>query len=316
MTSRLRSVWSQRRAPMSLIAISATIVALAPGQAGAATQIGQTFNATENCGEDPITLLQSGSPGGQYAAPLSGVITSWSYQAGAVAPQQLKLKVGRAAGGDSFRIVGESAVQSPTANALNTYPTRVSVEAGDVIGFFIFGVDPPCGSAMPGYPFRFALGDPSPGTTMSYAAPAEDAQLDVSAILEADCDNDGFGDETQDPELPPGQACGKGNRTLTLDANKNKVKKRKKVTLSGGLSSAARQGPCEAGQTVELQRKRPKQTTFTTFAQVQTDVQGSFSLKKKVKKTFEFRAQVVETAACTAALSNSEKVKVKKKKDK
>jgi hypothetical protein len=113
---------------------------------------------------------------------------------------------------------------------------------------------------------------------------------------------------------PPGpEASPKSDRTVTLDSNKNKVKKGKKVRLSGRLSAAARQGPCESGQTVELQRKRPKQTTFTTFAQVQTDAQGSFSLKKKLKKTFEFRAQVVETATCTSALSNSEKVKVKKK---
>jgi hypothetical protein len=112
--------------------------------------------------------------------------------------------------------------------------------------------------------------------------------------------------------LPP-EPDEKANRNLTLDANKNKVKKGKKVLLSGLISSAARQGPCESSQTVELQRKRPKQTTYTTFAQVQTDAQGSFSLKKKLKKTFEFRAQVVETAACTAALSNSEKVKVKNK---
>jgi hypothetical protein len=304
---------SRRRPCVALIAVLTTLALSSAVPASAATQIGQTFNADEACGEDPITLLQSGSPGGQYAAPFSGVITSWSFQAGAVAPQQLKLKVGRAAGGDSFRMVGESAVQSPTANALNTYPTRVSVEAGDVIGLFIFGVDPPCGRAMPGYQFRFALGDPSPGTTTSYAAPAEDAQLDVSAILEPDCDSDGLGDETQDPALPLNEACGKGNRSLTLDANKNKVKKGKKVRLTGRISSAARQGPCETGQTVELQRKRPKQAAFTTFAQVQTDAQGSFSLKKKVKKTFEFRAQVVETAACTPALSNSEKVKVKRK---
>jgi hypothetical protein len=113
------------------------------------------------------------------------------------------------------------------------------------------------------------------------------------------------------PEPEPGP---KADRTIVLDANKNKVKKRKKVRLSGQVNATARQGPCESGQTVELQRKRPSQATFTTFAQVQTDAQGSFSLKKKVKKTFEYRAQVVETATCGAALSNSEKVKVKKKK--
>jgi hypothetical protein len=85
------------------------------------------------------------------------------------------------------------------------------------------------------------------------------------------------------------------------------------VLLSGQVNEFVRQGPCESGQTIELQRTRPKQTSFTTFIQVQTNAQGSFSLKKKLKKTFQFRAQVPETATCGTALSNTEKVKVKKK---
>lgn len=108
-----------------------------------------------------------------------------------------------------------------------------------------------------------------------------------------------------------GGDCAKAERTLTLDANKNKVKK-KKVVLSGQLESAKQ--PCESGQAVELQRKKPKQTSFTTFAELQTDAQGFFSARQKLKKTFEFRAQVAETGGCDDALSNTEKVKVKKKK--
>ena len=76
-------------------------------------------------------------------------------------------------------------------------------------------------------------------------------------------------------------SSGSGLFTLTLDANKNKVKKGKKVTLSGQLNEVVRQGECQSGQTVDLRRKGPKQTSFTTFAQVQTDAQGNFSLKKK-----------------------------------
>jgi hypothetical protein len=64
---------------------------------------------------------------------------------------------------------------------------------------------------------------------------------------------------------------------------------------------------------VQLQRKRPSKTTFTTVEQLQTDAGGNFSAKKKVKKTFQYRAQVVETAACAPGLSNTEKVKVNKK---
>jgi hypothetical protein len=36
--------------------------------------------------------------------------------------------------------------------------------------------------------------------------------------------------------------------------------------------------------------------------------------REKVKKTFQYRAQVAETATCLGGLSNTEKVKVKKRK--
>jgi hypothetical protein len=56
------------------------------------------------------------------------------------------------------------------------------------------------------------------------------------------------------------------------------------------------------------------QRRVATFTQLQTDAQGNFSAKKKVRKTFEYRAQVPETAKCDDGLSNTEKVKVKKDK--
>jgi hypothetical protein len=85
------------------------------------------------------------------------------------------------------------------------------------------------------------------------------------------------------------------------------------VTLTGELNQVARQGACESSQAVQLQRKKPSQTAFTTVEQLQTSATGSFSTKEKVKKTFEFRAQVAETDACLGQTSNTEKVKVKKK---
>jgi hypothetical protein len=85
------------------------------------------------------------------------------------------------------------------------------------------------------------------------------------------------------------------------------------VTLSGQLNQIVRQGPCESGQTVELQRKGPSQTTFKTVEQLQSDAAGNFSTRKKVKKTFEYRAQVPETSTCAGQTSNTEKVKVNKK---
>jgi hypothetical protein len=108
------------------------------------------------------------------------------------------------------------------------------------------------------------------------------------------------------PEVP-------ADRILTLDANKNRVKKGRMVTLTGRLTEIVRQA-CQSGQTVDLQRKKPSQAAFTTVEQLHTDAAGSFSARKKVKKTFQYRAQVAETATCAAGTSNTEKVKVKKTK--
>jgi hypothetical protein len=144
--------------------------------------------------------------------------------------------------------------------------------------------------------------------------PVAGNQLDLSAILEPDCDGDGFGDETQDPDVPLGGPCPKGTRTVILDANKNKVKKGRKVRLSGQLTEVVKQ-VCQSGQTVELQRKKKRapDTAFSTFRALQTEQAGNFATRVKVKKTFEFRAQVPETATCAGQVSNTEKVKVKKK---
>lgn len=105
-------------------------------------------------------------------------------------------------------------------------------------------------------------------------------------------------------------------RTLTLDANKSKVKKGKKVTLSGDVSAAGNVAGCEANQPVEIQRKKPSQSDFTAFQQLQTDGQGGFSLTTKVKKTFQYRAVLGETQTCEDATTDPKKVKAKKKKKK
>jgi hypothetical protein len=117
-----------------------------------------------------------------------------------------------------------------------------------------------------------------------------------------------------EPPAPPTDTDAKATRALTLDANKAKVKKGKEVLLSGQLDAPENEAGCEAGQVFELQRKKPGQTTFTTFLLLQSDAQGSFSTRLKVRKTFEYRAQVPETATCAGQTSNTEKVKVKKRK--
>jgi hypothetical protein len=188
--------------------VAAAALIAVPSSASAATRIGETFPPTfAQCGTDN-TVFQTSSPNSQYAAPFAGVITSWSFQAGSSVPNNLKLKAARAAGGDLYMIVGESSPKNPTASMLNTFTdVRIPVQAGDVIGYYSGTQVGFCGRGGTGYFFSFRNGDQPTETTEPYGAEISDFQINFSALLEPDCDNDGFGDETQDSDTA---SCARG----------------------------------------------------------------------------------------------------------
>jgi hypothetical protein len=155
-------------------------------------------------------------------------------------------------------------------------------------------------------------GNPCPGGFFSGGPPP------TGAFSEIDPDFDMVFAVFVEPPSPPEpepqpQPQPAASRNVSLDANRNKVKEGKRVLLSGRIVET-RQGACAANQPVALQRKKPSQSAFTTVEQLTTDAVGSFSAKEKVKKTFEYRAQVAESPTCASQTSNIEKVKVKKKK--
>jgi hypothetical protein len=127
---------------------------------------------------------------------------------------------------------------------------------------------------------------------------------------------------TPDPQPEPQPEPGfepepepKADGTLTIDANKGKVEKGRKVLLSGQLDVAANES-CEQNRQILIQRrlKAEDDSKFATFENVSTDAAGNFSTKEKVKKTYFYRAVVGETDACDDETSNSQKVRVQKKK--
>lgn len=209
-----------RRLAIGLSAVVGFLAPTGPTSAGAASQIGQTFNPTTGaCG--PAIFLQSDSPNGEYAAPFAGVITSWSFQAGSPAPQ-LKFKVARPAGGNSLTVIAESPLKTAVANQLNTYTDiRIPVQAGDVIGFYLATSANCLRTAASTYRYQSTAADLAPGTTFDFGSPSSGFQLDVSATLELDCDKDGLGDETQDTNLlscdttPPNAQITKGPKDKT-----------------------------------------------------------------------------------------------------
>jgi hypothetical protein len=189
--------------------VAAAMLVAVPSGASAAQQIGTTFEPDGACAAAQ-TRLQSVSPGGQYAAPVNGVITRWSFDASPIPPTFLRFKAARATGtADEFTVVGESALEEPVADEVQSFLTRIPVQAGDIIGFFNdSGV---CTRADTGYTYHSFSGDVHPGDTELYSENA-DVRLDIAGFLELDCDNDGLGDETQDGNL---LSCGPGVTPLT-----------------------------------------------------------------------------------------------------
>jgi hypothetical protein len=296
-----------------------------PGSASAAEVIGQTSLQTSDCGVDHSFVQTELAAVPDYSPSSHGLITSWSVPASDTANKIVELLVLRpdpSAGPNNFVTTQKDGPRTLTQpSELNVFTgIHIPIEPDERLGLFL-----PGGQAMGLAPCVFMSGqagdrvratpplggEPTLGASVDYSiANAAGNRLNVSAVVEPDCDADGFGDETQDQDTsscnPP-----KAGRMLTLDANKNKVRKGRKVTLSGQVDSAE-QG-CESSQPVELQRKKPSQTIFATVEQLQTTGSGNFATKEKVKKTFEYRAVVTESAGCQATESNTEKVKVKKK---
>jgi hypothetical protein len=219
---------------LAILGVAGSFGVLTSPAFGAVT-IGQTFAPINGCGAS--TFVQSASPSDQYAAPTPGVITSWSYQAGTSPPSELRLKVARAAGGDDFLVVGESDFVAPLPGVLRTYPARVQVQAGDVIGFYQ-SQNVACDKAQTGYSDHYRPSeDPAPGSTPLLFQPEPNAQLDIAATLEPDADNDGYGDETQDQ--CPTDASTHGScpvpSTPTPTPKARKCKKHKKKHRSGAV---------------------------------------------------------------------------------
>ena len=79
--------------------------------------------------------------------------------------------------------------------------------------------------------------EPAIGEERTISSFGTNFRMDVSATLEPDCDGDGLGDETRTGLI--GGTC--PQRTLSLNVNKHKVKKGKKVELSGEVAQVGGQ---------------------------------------------------------------------------
>ena len=166
----------------SLFAVGASL-GLAPG-ASAAITIGQTFQPTAVCGVN-TTSLQTSSPAHQYEAPVAGTITSWSFQGPVDQVPELKLKVARRAGDDSFKIIGESPLVASLTAALNTFPVQIPVQAGDLIGLYTKNGGKCANFSGPEYGQHYLLSEAMVNSSQPFI-PTPSVQIDVSATIETE----------------------------------------------------------------------------------------------------------------------------------
>lgn len=222
-----------RRISLTFLLAAGALVAF-PAGAHSATTLGETFEP-DSCAEE--TYIQTFDPGNRYTVPFDGVITRWSIQTDATPPPVARFKVGRVPPGAdlmldiNLTIVGQSALESLAPSALNTFGTQIPVKAGDKIGEYITGE---CSRSDPAYIDHYCCEDVQPGTTELFTM--ENYQQNISAVLEKDCDNDGLGDETQDPDISScaspagvtGQRAAAIKRCRKKHKGKERAKKRKR----------------------------------------------------------------------------------------
>jgi len=163
-----------------------------------------------------------------YAVPAGGgVITSWSHDVSSDtgATAVLRLKLFRVTGSSTYLTVGESQAVTDLSDGLKTFPTRISVSGGELLGLHTSGTGIDCFRAGVGSDRTEATpgADPPVNTTFTGVF-ANTFLLNVAAVIEADADADGFGDETQDDcptDASTQGACPDADNDGVFDAQDN-----------------------------------------------------------------------------------------------
>jgi hypothetical protein len=280
-----------------------------------ATTVGQTFDpaVANTCFGTEWDVLQAGRASGpSYAVPSDGVLTSWSFQASSTSGQttHMRMRVFRPTGTPhQYTVVadGSSVLQTiPPASGLHTFPTGISVRAGDFVG--INSTDGTCatntGNAGDAYDFHSGGTIPS-GTPTNFTA-STGWIWDISARLEADCDKDGLGDETQDPDLT---ACHSNAFTFAgVTGNKKKGTATLKVNVPepGELVGS--------GNGAKVAAAGATTSKAVTAGTAQLLIKAKGKKKRKLNETGKVKLSVAVTYTPTGGKPNTQTVKVKLKK--
>jgi len=199
-------------AKTALVAVVVTALMAAPSAVSAATHVGATLTpgTGNSClGGPDYELLQTGRASGpSYATPSAGVITVWSFQADDAVQTVMTLRVFRPTGTPhQYQVIadGSELKTIPASSGLHNFGARIPVNAGDFIGIRSTTGECAFETNNPADTYDQRSGTATAvGALGNYNFNVTGWIIDISATLEPDVDNDGFGDESQDQCL--GQA--------------------------------------------------------------------------------------------------------------
>jgi hypothetical protein len=257
---------------LCLILTSAVVAGALIGasSASAATEFGsgcQGKGVEEN--SSIVSLAHGAGSPLPVAAPISGILTEWTLNTafGAVPPEEeavfsrfyrQTLNIYKPAGGTSYTVVAEAEGGNLDFNGSATYPVRIPVQAGDLLGLsgavalFCITGDP---ADKLGYHEGLVTGA---GSTASFEE-AVGFQLPVVARIEPDIDGDGYGDETQD-KCPQSAAYQTACPVVTIGSKPLAGKKAVTLYVSTSLSAPV-------GVTATVPLGKGKKATLTAAAQ-------------------------------------------------
>jgi len=265
----------------AVLAASLAFPAASPGAVTIGSNLQNAADAPFNCSNTQrctvrlAGLAPASQATGGLTSPVSGVVVRWRVSVGNfVGP--LVFRIIRPAGSPGqFTGAGTSAEVTPLINSTSTFEVAMPIQAGDSIGVNccqigeskIFRVVP----AGEGLAETWGTGANAPLADGELPR-APDSSIDtiqllINADIEPDCDADGLGDETQDPDTsscnpaPPGDTTSPD--TTITKRPKDKTKK-KTATFEFSSSEVASSfecslddgpfGPCTSPDTLKVKK--------------------------------------------------------------
>ncbi|HEY7255839.1 MAG TPA: hypothetical protein VH476_04070, partial [Solirubrobacterales bacterium] len=158
-------------------------------------------------------------PGAELTSPIDGVIVRWRVLRGegkgALSADKISLRVLKPTSiADRYTAEGTSSAHDVPSSTeepdgkIWVFPTQLPIEAGETIGLGTTAGEFSARKKI-GASFLARVNPLADGKSATFEEGFEtDYFVEVNADVEPDCDEDGLGDETQDPSIPQTAACG------------------------------------------------------------------------------------------------------------